>query len=361
MASLNNAQKSGNKRVQRALNRGYRDRIKPSIDRTQDSVLKEVLGAFRYTNDGGTVDLTRQRTVDGEKTTVGKQLRQDIGRAYTSGSRTTNASLSAVTGSAYKIQASQVNFMFSVVTNTDISLPTKRQFFQAKRTQVGGLTLQERLNINTAQKKQRLIKLIFNGLSRGDGPREMARTVQQAFGIEYTDAVRIVRTEGGRMQGLGDYDQTVRARKEGINMVRMIVSTLDDRTRAQSARVDGLIETLEPNGAGVFRYGGREARSIPGGWEYAAWDINDREGTIKILQDPEGNPINMPEERVSKDVVTRDGRPVVGRRVVGTNQDGTPRYRPITFQSRDIKWSSFDDWAKSRGLKRNRYGEPLFD
>jgi hypothetical protein len=102
-----------------------------------------------------------------------------------------------------------------------------------------------------------------------------------------------------------------------------VVAVLDDRTRPQSAQVDGEYE----NEDGFFEYPGGVLVRVPGNSGVAAWDINDREVVVDEVEGLE------PETR-------RVRNPETGRNEV-------------------ISWRNFRTWAQENGLKRNAYGQYL--
>jgi len=96
---------------------------------------------------------------------------------------------------------------------------------------------------------------------------------------------------------------------------------LDDRTRPQSAQVDGQLEDEN----GQFTYPGGVKVTVPGNSGVPAWDINDRERTIDVVEGFE------PESRRARD--------------------------PVTGENEVIGFDRFEAWAESKGLRQNRYGQ----
>jgi hypothetical protein len=139
--------------------------------------------------------------------------------------------------------------------------------------------------------------------------------------IARNNAERIIRTETHRTRSLGHYAASQDAKSQGARIRRQIVSVLDDRTRAQSAAVDGRYE----NEDGLFLYPGGVLVAVPGDSGVPGWDINDRESVIDVVEgwDPE----------------TRRAR------------------NPATGENEVIGMQSFREWADAVGLRRNRYGE----
>lgn len=185
-------------------------------------------------------------------------------------------------------------------------------------------TLTELLLTNQQTTLLEIRRALTKGLIQGKSYRQTAKVFQNVMETSLWKAKRIVRTESHRSLCAGDYAniQSVKV-NQGVDVRRQILSTLDDRTREQSVRVDTKLENKD----GVFVYPGGIEVVFPGNSGIAKWDINDREITIPRLE----------------------GFPVDERR--GRN--------PVTGKNEVITFKSFPEWAKENGLKRNRYGEYL--
>ncbi len=164
---------------------------------------------------------------------------------------------------------------------------------------------------------------IRQGLIQGRGYRNTARDVRKTLETDLNKALTIVRTESHRVSSVGNLAMTSAAREEGLDVRRTIVSTLDNRTRPQSVRVDDKQE----NDEGYFVYPEGELVRVPGNSGKAGWDINDREVVVNRIPGME------PTTRRARD--------------------------PVTGKSDIISWQSFETWAKSNGLKKNKYGQLL--
>ena len=186
-----------------------------------------------------------------------------------------------------------------------------------------GKTLKKIMADNRAVELARVLETVNNGLLRGLGYRGMSRELKDTFDKNLNNALRVVRTESHRAMETGKYLQYKDAQRQGVNLVRRISSVLDNRTRAQSAQVDGRIDKgkgfLYPDGNYYF---------IPGNTGRAAWDINDREAVTQVSE-------RFP-------VQVRRGR------------------NPVTGKNEVIDFKSFKAWAEEKGLKKNKYGEILF-
>ena len=157
--------------------------------------------------------------------------------------------------------------------------------------------------------------------------------VKNAIGREFTDgkvirytgakanALRIIRTETNRTANLANYAMSKDLDSKGIKIRRRIVSTLDNRTRAQSARMDGqTVKIDEP-----FTYPNGAKAMVPGTSGVPKYDINDRETVINLVNNVE------PVVRIGRD--------------------------PVTGKNEYFGYKNFDKWAKEKRLKKNKYGE----
>jgi len=135
-------------------------------------------------------------------------------------------------------------------------------------------------------------------------------------------SLRIARTELLRTLSDGRIAQFLETKDqlkdEGIEPKLQLVATLDTRTRAQSARMDGQYSDAE----GKFKY-------PDGQWHYphntgnAAWDINDREVVIQVMEGLE---------------------PVIRR----SRKEGI------------IPNQTFKEWAEKTGITKSLYGEKYY-
>lgn len=140
---------------------------------------------------------------------------------------------------------------------------------------------------------------------------------------------RILRTEILRMRNAAQTDQW-KNQQEIVPSKLMLVETLDNRTRAQSAQMDGQFANKE----GKFEYPNGQY-SFLGRSGVAKWDINDRGTTVNI--DPE----YPPESRIQR-VPVFDKK--LGKRV---------------WRNKTVPYKNFPIYANEQGLVKNKYGEYL--
>lgn len=188
--------------------------------------------------------------------------------------------------------------------------------------------------------RNRSINAIYNtirdGVLRGQSLQKINRRIDIVLGyrdsktgkliakpIDYKGdlykRMRVLRTEVGRIRSLSDTDNWLNAQAQGISSSLVYQAVHDDRTRPQSAAMDGQVA----NNEGKFRYpDGRYYYQRASG--NPRWDIHDRCYTIQ--QDPD-----FPEE-------TRGQR----------KEDGSWSIEP---------YDDFKAYAEARGMKRNKWGQ----
>ena len=117
-----------------------------------------------------------------------------------------------------------------------------------------GLTVQ---NIRTLKKQITLE--CTRGIASGKSWIEVADslTVQRCFDISRSDAMRIVRTEGNRINQQGRLDAGDEAIKQGCDLVKQWDATLDDRTRPDHQVADGQLREWDED----FLVGGEHMKA----------------------------------------------------------------------------------------------------
>ncbi len=223
----------------------------------------------------------------------------------------------------------------------EIKLPryTKKQFKQALEYPLSKLMNPEKLKAARTVDIEQLYDTIITGVQQGqslpkininldkklgfrDSSGKWVQDIAERAGQQYKTQ-RILRTEIPRIREDATTDQWIQS-QEIVESHLMCVEVQDDRTRRQSHMMDGQYankdgEFLYPDGVGWHRL----HHSGVG-----AFDINDR--GVAVATDPE----YPPEKRIGRD--------------------------PVTGKNEILPYTNSMDWAKSKGLKRNKYGELLF-
>jgi len=171
------------------------------------------------------------------------------------------------------------------------------------------------------------------GLSLGESYSKISTRLKNIIGQTYRQAgitkvnglkakaMRIIRTEGNRARNLGSFANSMRLKNMGHNIKKRYIAVLDDRTRPQSASMDGqTVDIDEP-----FEYPNGVKAMVPGSSGVAAYDIHDRCTYVEIIDNIE------PTARMGRD--------------------------PVTGKNETFTYKNFDKWAEEKGLVKNRYGQ----
>jgi len=192
-------------------------------------------------------------------------------------------------------------------------------------------TLAKTLNDNRIKDLLKLQEVITQGLLKGQSSVKTAKDLQKVFKdiasdvkermeVSASNALRIARTEGARNMNSGAFANTQAAIDAGLELKRKAIETLDNRTREQSAQIDG----QEVEGDKPFIYPGGLKVMIIGNSGVARWDIQDRGRSIDVVPDtPPGR---------------RTGR------------------NPVTGEIEEATYKNFNDWMKTHNLKFNKSG-----
>lgn len=132
-------------------------------------------------------------------------------------------------------------------------------------------SLYSALGIDVSGLKKTISAEITRGLAPGMSYADIARNLNNTAKTGYSNAIRIVRTEGHRIQQASAYDAQVAAKEKGADVVKQWDSTLDGVTRPTHRELDGQIrEVDEP-----FSIGSKKAM-YPGEFGDPAEDCNCR-------------------------------------------------------------------------------------
>ena len=194
-------------------------------------------------------------------------------------------------------------------------------------------TLSKLLKNNRIKELGQIQSAITQRFINGSSYTQTINQIKDAIGREFKDgnvtkytgaksnALRIIRTEGNRVMNSAGYAADKNLEANGIDTKRRLVAVLDNKTRAQSATMDGqTVGVDEP-----FRYPNGVKAMFPGTTGVAKYDINDRETVITIIEGME------PGLRIGRN--------------------------PVTGENEYFSYKDFDTWAEEKGLSKNFYGE----
>lgn len=101
------------------------------------------------------------------------------------------------------------------------------------------------LGVNYDKLKKTITQEISRGIASGLPYSDIARNINNVSGSGLSNAKRIARTEGHRIQQTSTRDAQYAAKKKGCDVVKQWDASLDGRTRDSHARADGEIRELD--------------------------------------------------------------------------------------------------------------------
>lgn len=119
--------------------------------------------------------------------------------------------------------------------------------------------------------KKQVVQEISRGLAASERWTNIAARIERRSKIGLSNALRIARTEGHRVQNASTYDAQKAAKQSGADIVKQWDATLDGNTRKDHRKLDGQIRELDE----PFEVSGRKAM-YPGKFGRAEQDINCR-------------------------------------------------------------------------------------
>ena len=145
-------------------------------------------------------------------------------------------------------------------------------------TPVAGKRLSTRLYTNQSKLAQEATNALLQGAFRGEGYAKVAKRVGELTEANYKQSLRIVRTEGGRVQSASKQRAYEEAKDKGVDVEKRWLSTLDKKTRHTHQELDGQTVGVDEK----FKFDGYEADG-PRLFGSASLDVNCRCTTIGIV------------------------------------------------------------------------------
>ncbi len=136
----------------------------------------------------------------------------------------------------------------------DFGMLPERYIQQLVAKKVDGKTFSKRLYNNRDDLADRVTTSLLSGAVRGDGYAKIAKQVGELTEANYKQALRIARTEGGRVQSTAKQRAYEEAKNKGVRIKKKWLSTLDKKTRHSHQELDGQTVEIEeeftaPSGA----------------------------------------------------------------------------------------------------------------
>lgn len=127
------------------------------------------------------------------------------------------------------------------------------------------------LGVDITKLKKTINAEVSRGIATGMNYSDIARNINSASRTGLSNAKRIARTEGHRIQQASTMDAQNAAKAKGADVVKMWDSTMDGNTRSTHRQLDGQIREIDED----FEVGGMKAKA-PGYFGRAGEDINCR-------------------------------------------------------------------------------------
>jgi hypothetical protein len=224
--------------------------------------------------------------------------------------------------------------------NVKLSRYTKDQFKDALNYSMSVIMDTQEMTMRRKQATKQIYRTILNGVENGLSQEKINKNIEIDLGyrdgqtgkfIESKKAMRgqayktkrLIRTEVNRIRNDASRDQWLNE-QDIVKSKYQAVETLDNRTRRQSIIMDGDFS----NSKGEFKYPGSAGWHFLGRSGIAKYDVNDRGTAISVDQE------FPPESRIERD--------------------------PVSGKNKIVPYTSALDWVKSKGLKKNVYGELLY-
>lgn len=183
---------------------------------------------------------------------------------------------------------------------------------------VAGKRLSKRLGDNINQLAKASNNAISRGFMQGKAYADIARDISTETQASYKRAVRIARTESGRVSSISTQKGYKEATGKGIDLKKMWLATLDGHTREDHQHVDGQIREVDK----MFQVGGYDALGP--------------------------HQVGVPSEDINCRCTTR---PIV--------HDIMPTVRRNNITGKVGEWQSYDDWLNEQGKKNSSNNTPV--
>lgn len=160
----------------------------------------------------------------------------------------------------------------------DFGMLPERYINELVTKKVDGKNFSTRLYQYRKQLADRTTTALLSAAANGEGYRKVAKQIGELTEANYKQALRIARTEGGRVQSTAKQKAYEEAENIGVKLEKRWLATLDKKTRTQHQILDGQTVGVDEK----FKFDGYEADG-PRLFGNASLDVNCRCTTIGIV------------------------------------------------------------------------------
>jgi len=127
----------------------------------------------------------------------------------------------------------------------DFELPGKREVEKAIEQPIDKIKLDPTLQKHRENVVDKIRIIITQGVMNGDGYAKVAQAIEKELQMSKQQAMRVARTELGRAQSQAALDSAMEAKKNGLDMKKKWLASLDTRTRHTHQHLDGQSVDIE--------------------------------------------------------------------------------------------------------------------
>ena len=194
----------------------------------------------------------------------------------------------------------------------DFGMLPERYINELVTKKVDGKNFSTRLYQYRKELADRTTTALLSAAANGEGYRKVAKQIGELTEANYKQALRIARTEGGRVQSTAKQKAYEEAEAIGVELEKQWMSTLDKKTRSSHQSLDGQVVGVDDD---FVSENGHKAKG-PRLFNVASEDINCRCTTI-------------------------------------TNVKGiSPATRKDNETKEIIKYTNYNEWAEAKGYSK---------
>lgn len=201
-----------------------------------DDKLKEIFA--KYSVDGK-MDITKMSVMDKNKVTRLTKVIDDINLDLNSLNRGRPQQLAGHLTSVYETNSTLTGEAINKASKLSINFGTinRDAIYQSVLTPLTNIALSD----NAVAVRQQIQRTITQSIVQGQSYTDMAKGVQKALETNANNAMRIARTETGRVMGEARQTSFDKAVEKGVKLKKEWVATNDSRTRFSHRELDGQV------------------------------------------------------------------------------------------------------------------------
>ena len=324
-----------------------KDRVYAAYKQSLDTVRKQTATLYEKHAKGGILSMSEVSKYN----RLGN-LEKDIAAEMTRlGGKQVRATTQAIKGvyqeSAYRTAYALNTEMPDIALNFGL-LPTK----QVEASVINPINIKwpESVKFNTITATKQIREAITAGIIQGKSYPDVARVIKEKFDMAAYKAERIVRTEAHRARSMGQLATLEEAHEQGVPMLKVWVTAMDDRVRDIHGPMDGQkVEMFDEEGnPGLFWDGNNNKAPAPGMFGVAKSDINCRcamRGEV-----PGYEPTERRERLTEEEYQAR--KAAEAERAAKENRD------PLPIARSEVKpYRTYPEYAKEKGFPSLYKGE----